>query len=80
MARQSIFGDKRGEVKLWLQRESKQALDAGETLHLSILRTRARRRWPQLLPPAVYGPPYKANKGGKKKGTLVRPGHILRQL
>ncbi len=71
MARQSIFGDRRDDVKVWLQRESKEAQSAGRHLHLSELRIQARRRYPQLLPPAVYGAPYKALNGGKKKGTLI---------
>jgi hypothetical protein len=71
MARQSIFGDKREEVKAWLQRRSKQKQAEGSHLHLSELCIQARRRWPQLLPDPVYGPPWKASKGGKKKGKLT---------
>ena len=64
MARQSIFLEKRDDVKAWLIRESKQRQAARDDMHLTALVRKARDRWPELLPPAVYSKT-KVTKTGK---------------
>lgn len=49
MARQSIFGDKRDEIKTWLERKSREAQAEKRGLHLNDLQRAVRDRYPDML-------------------------------